>query len=113
MNAWLGFILGMAGWGFILFEVFFGEAGQAAVKADKTNPYVKSSYNTMRLIVTIGWSIYPLGYFFGYLMGAVDDNVLNLTYNLADMLNKIWFVAAIWHAAKQETAAKAKTALLA
>merc|ERR1711865_606420 len=51
--------------------------------------------------------------FFGYLLGTVDDNVLNLTYNLADMLNKIWFVAAIWHAAKQETAATAKSALLA
>merc|ERR1712118_157219 len=58
-------------------------------------------------IVSIGWSIYPLGYFFGYLMGTVDDNILNFIYNFADMLNKIWFCAAIWHAAKCETASKA------
>jgi len=44
---------------------------------------------------------------------ALDGNVFNLTYNLGGMLNKIWFVAAIWHAAKQETAANAKNALLA
>jgi len=67
MNAWLGFILGMAGWGFILFEIFFGEASKVAAAADKVNKNLKSSYDTMRLIVTVGWSIYPLGYFFGYL----------------------------------------------
>ena len=34
-------------------------------------------------VATVGWSTYPLGYFFGYLMGAGDEYVLNLTYNLA------------------------------
>jgi len=112
VNPWVGFAIGMAGWGFILFEIFVGEGGQVA-KGVELNEYVSSAFNTCRFIVTVGWSIYPLGYFFGYLLGTVDDNVLNLTYNLADMLNKIWFVAAIWHAAKQETAATAKNALLA
>lgn len=32
MGATLGFILGMAGWGFILYEIFLGEAGQCAGK---------------------------------------------------------------------------------
>merc|ERR1712003_103840 len=65
----LGFIVGMAGWFFILFEIFMGEAGKVAATGDKVNEYVKQSFQTMRFIVTIGWSIYPLGYFFGYLMG--------------------------------------------
>ena len=69
------------------------------------NEYVKSSFSTMRFIVTVGWSIYPLGYFFGYLMGAVDDSVLNLVYNLADFVNKIAFCLAIWHSAKKSTLA--------
>jgi len=112
INPWVGFAVGMAGWAFILYEIFVGEGGQVA-QGKELDEYVSSAFNTMRFIVTVGWSIYPLGYFFGYLLGAVDDNILNLTYNLADMLNKIWFVAAIWHAAKQESAAKAKTALLA
>merc|ERR1712129_630140 len=71
--AMMGFIVGMLGWGFILYEI------------------------------TAGWSIYPLGYFFGYLMGAVDDHVLNLVYNLADFVNKIAFCLAIWQAAKNST----------
>merc|ERR1711988_1855111 len=30
INAWVGFMVGMAGWGFILFEVFVGEGGKVA-----------------------------------------------------------------------------------
>merc|ERR1712241_1383305 len=96
LNAWAGFAFGMAGWGFILFEIFAGEAGQVAQSGNKVNQYVQASFGTMRFIVTVGWSIYPLGYFFGYLMGGVDDNALNLVYNLADFVNKIAFCLAIW-----------------
>merc|ERR1711904_588210 len=73
---------------FILFEIFAGEAGNTA---SGTNKYVAASFSTMRLIVTVGWSIYPMGYFFGYLMGSVQDATLNLVYNLADFVNKIEF----------------------
>jgi len=97
----LGFVLGMAGWGFILYEIFYGEAGECAKK--DVNQYVGSAFATCRFIVTVGWSIYPLGYFFGYMCGAVSDEALNLVYNLADFVNKIAFCLAIWHAAKQET----------
>ena len=65
VNPFGGFVLGMRGWGFVLYEVFAGEAGQ--VNASGTsNKYVQESFNTMRFIVSVGWSIYPLGYFFGY-----------------------------------------------
>merc|ERR1712241_599000 len=94
VNAWLGFAVGMA--------------GNVAASSDKVNEYVKNSFNTMRIIVTVGWSIYPLGYFFGYLLGGVDDSALNLVYNLADFVNKIAFCLAIWHSAKQSTAAAEK-----
>merc|ERR1712178_219249 len=103
LPAFVGFVLGMAGWGFILFEIFTGEAGSVCASGDRVNRYVKESFNTMRFIVTIGWSIYPLGYFFGYLMGAVEDSTLNLVYNLADLVNKIAFCLAIWSSAKQST----------
>ena len=54
---------------------------------------VSYAFDTSRSIVNVGWAIYPLGYFSIFLLDAVDDNVLNLTYNLADMLYKIVFVA--------------------
>merc|ERR1712113_153847 len=106
MNAVVGFILGLCGWGYILQEIFIGEAGKVASTGGDLNKHVQSSFNIMRFIVTAGWSIYPLGYFFGYLLGAVHDDVLNLVYNLADFVNKIAFCLAIWASAKADTREK-------
>jgi bacteriorhodopsin len=111
MNAWVGFIIGMAGWGFILFEISAGDNVMENLKS--ASEAVQSSFNTMRFIVTVGWSIYPLGYFFGFLCGSVDDSTLNLVYNLADFINKIAFCLAIWVAAKKESLSSKKTALAA
>merc|ERR1712072_626465 len=101
-GAWLGFVCGLSGWGFILKEIFAGEAGQLA-GGGGVNKYVSSSFQTMRFIVTVGWSIYPLGYFLGFLTQAVRDDVLNFTYNIADFVNKIAFCLAIWASAKADT----------
>merc|ERR1711976_403481 len=106
VDPWVGFALGMAGWGFILYEIFAGEAGEVADTRLSEN--VKTSFATMRFIVSVGWSIYPLGYFFGYLMGGVADCTLNLVYNLADFVNKIAFCLAIWASAKKDTREKAE-----
>jgi len=59
------------------------------------------------MIVTVGWAIYPAGYLFGYLLGAVDDTILNVVYNIADMVNKIAFVLSCWSCAKADSAEKA------
>ena len=93
----LGFIIGMAGWIYILYEIFSGEAGRTAAKSGN-KPFV-TAFNALRMIVTVGWSIYPLGYIFGYLTGGVDANSLNVIYNLADFINKIAFGLIIWSAA--------------
>ena len=103
LPAWPAFAGGMAGWGFILFEIFAGEAGGAAADCSKA---VATSFNNMRLIVTIGWSIYPAGYFFGFLLGSVDQVGLNVVYNIADFVNKIGFVLSCWTCAKADSAGK-------
>ena len=101
INATLGFIIGIAGWIYILYEIFSGEAGTLAAKAG--NKAMTTAFSAMRIIVTIGWAIYPLGYIFGYLTGGVDANALNIIYNLADFINKIAFGLVIWAAAMQNT----------
>ena len=106
INAWLGFIIGMAGWAYILYEIFAGEAGK--MSADQAPASVKSAFSTMRWIVTIGWAIYPLGYFYGYLASgdpSAAANSLNVIYNLADVLNKIAFGVIIWNVAVTESEA--------
>merc|ERR1719159_2139303 len=109
INAWIGFIFGMCGWGFILNEIFLGEAGGMAGQCSEA---VATSFKTMRMIVTVGWSIYPLGYFFGYLQGAVSDDALNIVYNVADFVNKIAFVLSCWSCAKTDTKLSKGAALL-
>ena len=97
INTTLGFVIGMAGWFYILYEVFSGEAGKLAAKSG--NKALVTAFGAMRMIVTVGWAIYPLGYVFGYLTGGVDANSLNVVYNLADFINKIGFGLVIWAAA--------------
>merc|ERR1712187_228428 len=70
LPAWPAFIGGVLGWFFILYEIFAGEAGGTAAGCSES---VAASFKNMRMIVTAGWSIYPLGYLFGYLLGAVDE----------------------------------------
>jgi bacteriorhodopsin len=103
INATLGFVIGMAGWIYILYEIFAGEASK--VSAESAPASVQTAFNTMRWIVTIGWAIYPIGYFMGYMMGTADANSLNLIYNIADVINKIGFCLAIWAAAATESEA--------
>ena len=96
-----GFIVGVAAWIYIIYEIFSGEAGKAMKGSG--NKALKTAFSAMRMIVTIGWAIYPLGYLFGYLAGGVDSNTLNVIYNLADFVNKIAFGLVIWSAAMQNT----------
>jgi bacteriorhodopsin len=104
--AWPSFAAGMCGWGFILNEIFMGEAGGVA---STSSPAVATAFNNMRLIVSVGWSIYPLGYLFGYLLGTVDQVFLNVLYNIADVINKIAFVLSCWSCAKSDSAGKTDT----
>ena len=93
----LGFVIGMAGWIYILYEIFSGEAGRSVAKSGN-KPFV-TAFSALRMIVTVGWAIYPLGYIFGYLVDSVDGESLNVIYNLADFINKIAFGLIIWIAA--------------
>jgi len=94
-NSMLGFVIWMTGWIYILYEIFSGEAGRATSKSGN-KPFV-TAFSTLRMIVTIGWAVYPLGYIFGEpITGGLDANSLNVIYNLADFVNKIAFGLVIW-----------------
>jgi len=92
-----GFVVGMLGWFWIMYEIFIGEASR--INAASGNAIAQKAYSAMRMLVTVGWAVYPLGYVFGYFMGATDPDTLNLIYNVADLWNKIAFGLVIWAAA--------------
>ena len=91
INSTLAFIIGMAGWLYIIYEIFAGEAAKAAVGSG--NAAGLQAFKALRLIVTVGWAIYPIGYLLG------NSAELNITYNIADLINKAAFGLAIWAAA--------------
>ena len=101
LQPFLGFMIWVAAWIYIIFEIFSGQAGQIASRSG--NKSLVACFGTMRMIVAIGWAIYPLGYLFGYLTGGVDSNALNIIYNLVDFINKIAFGLVIWAAAMSNT----------
>jgi bacteriorhodopsin len=102
INITAGFVIGMAGWIYILYEIFSGEAAKEAAKLKGP---VNGCFNFCKWVVTLGWSIYPLGYLFGYMIGGTDEASLNIIYNLADLLNKTIFGLVIYQTAKNLTPA--------
>ena len=103
VDASVGFILGMAGWVYIIYEIFAGEA--AKLSEGSKNAGGQFAFNTLRLIVTVGWAIYPIGYFLGYLSGSetTDFGTVNIIYNIADLVNKTAFGLAIWVGATMDS----------
>tara|TARA_B110000503_G_scaffold30332_1_gene49119 strand:- start:7 stop:699 length:693 start_codon:yes stop_codon:yes gene_type:complete len=97
MDVSLAFWIAMAAWVFIMWEIFFGQASK--INAGSGNVNVQKAYKAMALLVTIGWAIYPIGYFMGYMMGSANPDALNIIYNVADLWNKIAFGLVIWAAA--------------
>merc|ERR1712146_825809 len=84
-------------------EILAGESAQAS-GATNVSEAVKQSFNNMRIIVSLGWAIYPAGYFLGQMnKTASAAEALNVTYNIADFVNKIAFVLACWSCAKSDS----------
>ena len=98
----IGFGIGMAGWIYIIYEIFAGEA--AKLSESSKNAGGQFAFNTLRLIVTVGWAIYPIGYFLGYLSGGEPNfDTINVVYNIADLVNKTAFGLAIWVGATMDS----------
>tara|TARA_Y100000996_G_C22355809_1_gene574766 strand:- start:50 stop:706 length:657 start_codon:yes stop_codon:yes gene_type:complete len=89
-----GFVIGMLGWIGVLYLIFVGDAAKANdASGNKAGQF---AFKVMRLIVLIGWAIYPIGYW-------LPDNQMNVVYNLADLVNKTAFGLMIWVAAKMDS----------
>jgi len=101
VNATLGFLLGLAGWLYILGEVFFGKLDE--INAKQNNDAVKQGFFWLRLIVTVGWAIYPLTNFVASFAGGLTEGRLSIVYNLSDFVNQIAFGLIILTVAMRES----------
>ena len=102
VDAMTGFIIGMIGWVYVIWLIWAGDAAKAASGAKNEN--VAFAFNGIKWIVTVGWIIYPIGYYVGYIAGdGTEVAGLNSLYNLADVVNKFLFGLVIWHAAMRDS----------
>ena len=84
---------------YIISQIFASESSK--ISASHVTHEAQRAFNALRIIVTVGWAIYPLGYVLGY-AGAGSADALNIIYNLADFVNKIAFGVVIWVAATSD-----------
>ena len=100
MDPMVAFAIGLLFWGLVIFEIFKGDAAKAM--AASSHLKLKSAFKTLRLFVLIGWAIYPLGYYLG--VGAVGSaELLNVAYNIADIINKVGFSLVIYLLARSDS----------
>lgn len=85
----LAFLISIVFWLYILGELFFGKLEASVSK--NLNTSMRKGYFWLRLIITIGWAIYPLTSFIISFNGLVDDGGLSIAYNLAEFLNRMAF----------------------
>ena len=86
-NATLGVLLSIAFWLYILGELYFG-AMSTAVRTSPSRT-MRLGYFWIRLILTIGWAIYPILFFVDDVIGAGQARPVIVLYTVADLLNLI------------------------
>ncbi|HRD67865.1 MAG TPA: bacteriorhodopsin [Candidatus Competibacter sp.] len=99
-ESWVMFSLGILAYIMLLY-MLYGTFGDVA--KDKVAP-VKRAFFNIRLIILIGWSIYPIGFMFG-MLGDNDAYkiIRELIYNMSDLVNKVGLGLIALIAAKEIT----------
>jgi sensory rhodopsin len=98
----LGFLIGLILWLYVLGELYFGR--MAEINAQSASDPVRLGYFWLRLIVTVGWALYPLSYLIVRLGNGADVAKMSVIYNLADLINQIAFVLAVLATAINDSA---------
>jgi bacteriorhodopsin len=106
-HAALSFLIGIVGWLYILGECFFGQMNEIVGRSEDET--LQRGYFWLRLIVTIGWAIYPLSDFIANFAGGADGGGRALAFNLADFVNRIGFGLVILAVAMNAAAARTQT----
>lgn len=98
-NPTLAVLLSIAFWLYILGEMYFGAMSAAARGGSKPMRY---GYFWIRLIMTIGWAIYPILHFVDLIAGAGQARGVIVLYTLFDLLNLVTVSLIVLAVAGQE-----------
>lgn len=85
-NPTLGALLSIGFWLYILGEMYFGAMPDLIRKGSRA---VRLGYFWIRLIMTIGWAVYPILHFVDVVIGAGQASGVVALYTLFDLINLI------------------------
>lgn len=98
-NPTLGVLLSIGFWLYILGELYFGAMAEAARRGSRA---VRLGFFWIRLILTIGWAIYPILHFVDLVIGAGQAPGVVALYTLFDLVNLVTPALIILAVAGQE-----------
>lgn len=81
----------------IVYEVFAGSVAKLAKESN--NAALNQAMFLLKIFITLGWSVYPIGYMTmpGNLLDGMGN--IDVIYNIADAINKIGFGLVIYYVA--------------
>lgn len=83
---WSFYLVSCAAWLYIVFVLYTKVSQQM-----KTQPEsIQKALRTLRLFILVGWTIYPVGFLMA-LAGPDGESVREICYNVADVINKVFF----------------------
>ena len=85
-NPTLGVLLSIGFWLYILGEMYFGPMPEALRKSNRA---VRLGFFWLRLVMTIGWAIYPILHFVDVVIGTGQAPGVVALYTLFDLVNLI------------------------
>ncbi|MEY4119186.1 MAG: hypothetical protein RLZZ116_2514 [Planctomycetota bacterium] len=83
---WTWYVVSCAAWFYIVY-VLYTQATTAMAAAPQS---IQDSLKTLRLFVLVGWTIYPVGFLMA-LAGENGESWREVCYNIADVINKVFF----------------------
>lgn len=85
-NPTLGALLSLGFWLYILGELYFGAIAETVRKSSRP---VRLGYFWIRLLMTVGWAIYPILHFVDIVIGVGQSGGVIVLYSTFDIVNLI------------------------
>jgi sensory rhodopsin len=98
-NPTLGALLSIAFWLYLLGEMYFGAMPDIVRKGSRA---VRLGFFWIRLILTIGWAIYPILHFVDVVIGSGQASGVVALYTLFDLINLLTPSLIVLAVASQE-----------
>jgi bacteriorhodopsin len=92
---WAAYLASCAAWFYIVFILFT----KVSTEMKNVPPSIQKSLRVLRMYILVGWTIYPVGFLMA-LGGAEGESIREICYNVADVINKVFFGLACYAGVK-------------